>query len=190
MDVNIKALLEYLNIPNVGKYIVSPTTFYLVEGSWMISPKAYGVRVTTTAGTNSVRDMKAYALLMRVIGDSKHIIPYMEQVVETLIKRVSNCSMNKFILVYDKDESCIEVVGTIITHMGENGEDSRKSSRRTWRIDTLAKTLHYYTPNQWMRESSTWNVEDYYQDIAGCLILLNDINKHIVTNESTKPCKE
>lgn len=179
MDDNIKALLTYLNLPTVGKYIVSPTAFYLVEGSWLITPKDYGIRVATTNSNTDVRDLKAYALLMRVINDSKHIVPYMEQVIESLIKRVANCTMNKFILVYDEDESCIEVIGSLVRRMCIDGEESRVDSRHVWRIDTKAKTLHRYTPNQWMLESSTWDVESYYQDIAGCLMLLNDINNRV-----------
>lgn len=177
MDNNIKALLEYLNLPTGGKYIISPTTFYLLQGSWMISPEAYGVRITTTSSTRIVRDMKAYALLMRVIGDSKHIVPCMEEVIETLIRRVTNCTMNTFSLVYDEDEACIEVNGFMVRRMSETGEEGQVDPRHVWRIDTKAKTLHRYTPNQWILESSTWNVDDYYQDIAGCLILLNDIKQ-------------
>lgn len=176
MDDNIKALLEYLNIPGAGKYIVTPTTFYLVEGSWMIAPEADGVRVTNTSGTHKLRDLKAYALLMSVIGDSKHIVPYMEQVIESLIRRVANCSMSNFILVYDEDESCIEVIGYMVMHMNIDGEESQLDTRHVWRIDTKAETLHRYAPIRWMLESSTWNVIEYYQDIAGCLILLNVIN--------------
>lgn len=177
MDDNIKALLNYLNISDTGKFIISPTTFYLVEGSWMISPEAYGVKIATTTGTHSVRDMKAYALLMRVIGDSKYIISYMREVIETLIMRVANCNMSNLSIMYDKDEACIEIIGTYVRKMGVDGEESQLSARQTWRIDTQKKTTHLYTPNQWVLESSTWNVEDYYNDIAGCLILLNDINK-------------
>lgn len=177
MDDNIKALLKYLSLPTEGEYIINPTTFYLLQGSCMISPEAYGVRITTISSTRIVRDMKAYALLMRVIGDSKHIVPYMEQVIETLIRRVTNCTMNAFSLVYDEDEACIEVNGFMVRRMSETGEEGQVDSRHVWRIDTKAKTIHRYTPNQWMLESSTWNVDDYYQDIAGCLILLNDI-KH------------
>lgn len=176
MDDNIKALLEYLNLPTVGKYIISPTCFYLVEGSWMLSPKDYGIRVTTTSSNTDVRDLKAYALLMRVINDSKHIVPHMEQVIESLIRRVAHCSMDKFMLMYDPDGVSVEVTGLIVRHMGVDGETSKTSSREVWRIDTDKNTVRRYTPNQWMIESSTWNVEDYYTDIAGCLILLNSIN--------------
>lgn len=177
MDDNIKALLEYLNLPTGGKYIISPTTFYLLQGSWLISPEAYGVRITTTSSTRSVRDMKAYALLMRVIGDSKHIVPNMEEVIESLIRRVANCTMDKFSLIYDEDEACVEVNGFMVRRMSETGEEGQVDPRHVWRIDTRAKTLHRYTPNQWILESSMWNVDDYYQDIAGCLILLNTINQ-------------
>ena len=177
MDDNIKALLEYLNLPTVGKYIVSPTTFYLVDGSWLISPKDYGIRIATTDSNTDVRDLKAYALLMNVIGDSKYIVPYMREVIETLIGRVTNCSMNDFILVYDKNGTSVEVVGSLVKEMGDDGQKSKMSSKQVWRIDTCDKTVHRYTPNQWMLESSTWRVDDYYQDIAGCLILLNAINK-------------
>lgn len=179
MDVNVKALLDYLNIPAIGAYIITPTTFYLVDGSWLISPKDYGVKITTTTTSTNIHDLKAYALLMRIIADPHHITHYMEQVIESLIKRVANCSMSKFVLVYDKDESCIEVIGSRVQHMDVNGENGRMDSKCVWRIDTKMKTVHRHTPNQWMLESSTWNVEDYYQDIAGCRILLNDINKRV-----------
>ena len=177
MDDNIKALLKYLNLPTEGEYIVSPTSFYLVDGSWLICPKDYGVRVTTLNSNTNVRDLKAYALLMRVINDSKHIVPKMEEVIESLIRRVANCTMDKFSLIYDEDEACIEVNGFMVRHLSETGEAGQVYPRHVWRINTREKTLHRYTPNQWMLESSTWNVEDYYQDIAGCLILLNDINR-------------
>ena len=124
----------------------------------------------------NILDLKAYALLMRVIGDSKYIVPHMREVIESLITRVANCTMSDVMFVYDKDESCIEVMGTLVRHLDIDGEETRVSSRQTWRINTKQKTLHLYTPNQWLLESSAWNVEDYYQDIAGCLILLNDIN--------------
>lgn len=177
MDNNIKALLEYLNLPTGGKYVISPTTFYLVQGSWMISPEAYGVRITTTSSTRTVRDMKAYALLMRVIGDPKHIVPNMEEVIESLIRRVANCTMDKFSLIYDEDEACVEVNGFMVRHMSETGEADKVDSRHVWRINTREKTLHRYTPNQWMLESSTWDVGDYYNDIGACLILLNAIKQ-------------
>lgn len=178
MDDNIRALLEYLNLPPVGKFIISPTTFYLLQGSWLISPEAYGVRITTTSSTRIVRDMKAYALLMRVIGDSKHIVPHMEEVIESLIRQVANCTMDKFSLTYDVDEACVEVNGFMVRHISENGEAGQVDSRHVWRIDTKAKTLHRYTPNQWMFESSTRDVGDYYNDIGACLILLNAIKQH------------
>lgn len=176
LDSNVKALLDYLNIPTQGKYIISPTTFYLLQGSWLISPEAYGVRITTTSSTRVVRDMKAYALLMRVIGDSKHIVSHMEEVIESLIRRVANCTMNTFILVYDKDGVSVEVVCSLVKELDAEGQESKVSSKQTWRINTQEKTTHRYTPNQWMLESSTWDVGDYYNDIGACLILLNAIN--------------
>ena len=176
MDDNIKALLEYLNLTAKGEFIVTPTSFYLVEGSWMLTPEAYGVRVTTTSGTHSVRDMKAYALLMRVIGDSKYIIPYMNDVIESLIRRVTNCSMNSFNLIYDEDGVSVEVYASLVRKVDSDEQGGNMCSNRTWRINTKTKTVHQYTPNQWMLESTTWNVEDYYLDIGGCLILLNVIN--------------
>lgn len=180
MDDNIKALLTYLNLPTTGKYIVTPTSFYLVEGSWLITPKDYGIKVTTMTGNTDVRDLKAYALLMSVIGDSKHIIPYTEQVIESLIRRVTDCTMNRFDLVYDPDGSSVEVMATLVQTPGVDGAEDKMVSRRTWRIDTSKKTLHLYTPNQWILEVSDRDVKSYYQDIAGCLILLN-----IITNRNS-----
>lgn len=176
MTDNMNALLTYLKLPLMGQKIVTPTNLYLVNGSWLIAPESYGVKITNTNETRSIRDLRAYALLMNVIGDATHIVPYMEQVIETLIRRVANCTMNKFILIYDKDKVSVEVMCSLVKEMDVEGQESKMSSKQTWRIDTEAKTVHRYTPNQWMLESSTWNVEDYYNDIGGCLMLLNTIN--------------
>lgn len=177
MNDNVKALLEYLNLPTGGAYIISPTSFYLVEGPWHISPKEYGVSVTTINSNTNVRDLKAYALLMRVIGDPKHLTNHMEQVIGSLIRRVTNCTMDGFTLNYDPDGVSIEVVATQVCVPSNDGSEDEMVPRRIWRIDTDKKTLRLYTPNLWILEVTRWDVESHYQDIAGCLILLNNINK-------------
>lgn len=179
MDDNIKTFLKYLNLPTEGDYIVSPTSFYLVEGSWLITPKDRGIRITTTDSNTDVRDLKAYALFMRIISDWKYLIPHTEQVVESLIRRVTGCIMNEFTLFYGPDDLSVEVMATMVEVPCSDALEDKIVPRRKWRIDLDKKLLHRCTSNQWILEDSNCNVEDYYQDIAGCLILLSNTNQRL-----------
>lgn len=179
MDNDIKELLEKLNLPLSDNFIISPTSFYLKDGSWLISPENNGIRVSTTTGTHSVPDLYIYALLMRVLNNPVHIRASMSEIIETLISRVAHCAMNSHTLMFDDDGIHIEVYAKLVQRMVGSGEDSStgRSSKEVWRINTQTNKLYRQTPNQWMLETSTWDVEDYYNDIRGYMLLLDTLTK-------------
>lgn len=157
MKDTVNELLEHLNLDRNLEYTVTLTTLYLPSELYIISLIANGINIRTPSHNQNIPGMYEYALLSKILNDKSIIESNVNKSIADLLEQALGLSDMNPHAMFDKDGYSVEV----------------KHRNRTYRIDSKAQKIYEHTPNQWLEQTYTQDLEYYFNRIRGGIILLD-----------------